>query len=179
VIRGCGCLVAVLLLLLAAGAGGVASSGLAADPAAAPSGSATAAGAMVPPVAGAAVSQGFGCTAFAAEPVDTACPSGHFHSGVDLAAPLGTAVVAALDGVVHVVRSALGYGLHVVIDHGDGLTTLYGHLRGVAVADGDVVAGGDQIGDVGSTGNSTGPHLHFEVRRDGVPEDPLLDVELP
>jgi murein DD-endopeptidase MepM/ murein hydrolase activator NlpD len=78
-----------------------------------------------------------------------------------------------------VVRSAYGFGLHVILNHGGGLTTLYGHLSTVLVAEGDTVIAGDRIGDVGSTGNSTGPHLHFEVRRNGVPENPLLDVALP
>ena len=131
------------------------------------------------PVDGAYVSQPFGCTALAIEPVDRACNTGHLHSGIDLAASRGTPVRAALDGIAHVVVSAIGYGLHVVIDHGDGLTTLYAHLDSVAVSDGEVVAAGDVIGAVGSSGNSTGPHLHFEVRRDGIAEDPTLDVALP
>jgi hypothetical protein len=131
------------------------------------------------PVEGAVVSQPFGCTPYTMEPVDRACPSGHIHTGIDLAAPAGTPVHAALDGTAHVVVSATGFGLHVVIDSGDGLTTLYGHLSSVAMHDGDEVAAGDAIGAVGSTGNSTGPHLHFEVRRDGIPENPTLDVALP
>ena len=143
------------------------------------SGSAAAAGGWTRPVDGAFVSQPFGCTSYAMEPVDRACPSGHTHTGIDLAVAAGTPVHAALDGVAHVVVSATGYGLHVVLDHGDGLTTLYGHLESVSVRDGDEVAAGDVIGLVGSTGNSTGPHLHFEVRRDGIPEDPALDVALP
>jgi murein DD-endopeptidase MepM/ murein hydrolase activator NlpD len=133
----------------------------------------------VRPVTGAVVSQPFGCTPLQLEPFDRSCPSHHFHSGIDLAAPMGTPVHAALDGVVRVVISPGGYGLHVVLDSGDGLTTLYGHLQSVDVHDGDEVAAGDAIGRVGSTGNSTGPHLHFEVRRDGIPEDPTLDVALP
>jgi murein DD-endopeptidase MepM/ murein hydrolase activator NlpD len=136
-------------------------------------------GPMQRPVVGAVVSQGFGCTGFAAEPVDTACPGGHFHSGIDLAAPLGTPVLAALPGRVHVVRTIGGYGLRVELTHAGGLLTLYGHLSGVDVVDGDVVAAGDRIGEVGSSGNSTGPHLHFEVRRTGIAEDPRIDVALP
>ena len=131
------------------------------------------------PVDGAWVSQPFGCTAYIIEPFDRACPGGHVHTGIDLAAPRGTPVRTALDGVVHVVASATGYGLHVIVDHGGGLTTLYGHLDAVTVHDGDEVSAGDVIGVVGSTGNSTGPHLHFEVRRDGIAEDPTLDVALP
>jgi murein DD-endopeptidase MepM/ murein hydrolase activator NlpD len=136
-------------------------------------------GAWTRPVDGAFVSQGFGCTPFAMEPVDRACASGHIHTGIDLAVPMGTPVRAALDGVAHVVESASGFGLHVVLDHGSGLTTLYAHLQSAGVHDGDEVAAGDVIGGAGSTGNSTGPHLHFEVRRDGIPEDPALDVALP
>ena len=137
------------------------------------------AGTMVRPVEGAAVSQGFGCTSFAAEPVDAACPGGHFHSGIDLAAPLGTPVHAALGGLVHVVRTIGGYGLRVELTHAGGMVTLYAHLSRVDVGDGDAVAAGDEIGAVGSSGNSTGPHLHFEVRRAGVAEDPRIDVALP
>jgi Peptidase family M23 len=131
------------------------------------------------PLAGAVVTQPFGCTPYSMEPVDRNCPSGHFHSGIDLAAPMGTPIRAALDGLAHVAVSATGFGLHVVVDSGDGLTTLYGHMSSVAVHEGDEVSAGDVIGAVGSTGNSTGPHLHFEVRRDGIPEDPTLDVALP
>lgn len=131
------------------------------------------------PISGAVVTQPFGCSPYAMEPVDRNCPSGHFHSGIDLAAPAGTPIHAALDGIVHVVVSATGYGLHVIVDSGNGLTTLYGHMSAVAVQEGDGVSAGDVIGAVGSSGNSTGPHLHFEVRRDGIPEDPTLDVALP
>ncbi|HEV7678071.1 MAG TPA: M23 family metallopeptidase [Candidatus Dormibacteraeota bacterium] len=140
---------------------------------------ADAAGAWVRPVDGAVVSQSFGCSPYSMEPVDRGCPSGHIHTGIDLAVPAGTPVRASLDGVATVVVSAAGYGLHVVVDSGDGLTTLYAHMESVAVHDGDAVAAGDVVGLAGSTGNSTGPHLHFEVRRDGIPEDPTLDLALP
>ena len=177
-IRGCGASVALVLALLAlAGAGaGAGEGGRPGDRGPAAAGDAAR---LLPPLRGGAVTQGFGCTAFAAEPLDAECPSGHFHSGIDLAAPSGTPVVAAATGRAHVVRSRLGFGLHVLVDHGGGLTTLYGHLSAAAVADGDTVDAGEQVGEVGSTGSSTGPHLHFEVRRDGVPEDPLVDVALP
>lgn len=132
------------------------------------------------PVNGAVITQGFGCTAFAAEPVDLACPQRHFHSGVDLAAPLGTPVRAANAGVVHTVRSPTGYGLHIYVTAPNGgLRTLYGHLSGFNAGEGDVVAAGEVIGALGSTGNSTGPHLHFEVQRGDVAEDPLVEVALP
>jgi murein DD-endopeptidase MepM/ murein hydrolase activator NlpD len=131
------------------------------------------------PLTHAWISQGFGCTSFAFEPVDRACPGGHWHSGIDLAAASGTPVAATLPGIVTVIVSATGYGLHVIIDHGGGLSSLYGHLDTVVVASGDDVAAGQIIGTVGSTGNATGPHLHFEIRRDGIAEDPRLDVALP
>ncbi len=134
---------------------------------------------FVKPVAHAWISQGFGCTSFAFEPVDHACPGGHWHSGVDLAAARGTPVAATLPGIVTVIVSPTGYGLHVVIDHGGGLSSLYGHLDTVLVVSGDDVVGGQVIGTVGSSGNATGPHLHFEIRRDGIAEDPRLDVALP
>jgi Peptidase family M23 len=136
-------------------------------------------GDWVRPVDGAVVTQQFGCTPYGFEPLDPSCPSGHIHTGIDLAVPLGTPVRAAMPGIAHVIASTTGYGLHVVLDDGDGLTTLYAHLESVAVLDGDDVDAGDVIGAAGSTGNSTGPHLHFEVRRDGIPEDPTLDVALP
>lgn len=138
-----------------------------------------AAGEFVKPVARASISQGFGCTSVTVEPVDTACPGGHWHSGIDLAAAMGTPVVATAAGTAHVILSATGFGLHVVIDHGGGLQSLYGHLSSVDVVDGQTVAGGQLIGVVGSTGNSTGPHLHFEIDRNGIAEDPRGLVALP
>ena len=133
-------------------------------------------GGFVFPVDGAAVSQPYGCTALAIEPPSRLCSLGHFHSGLDLVAPVGAPVRATLAGVAHVLLSPGGYGLHVVIDHGAGLSSLYAHLAAAFVVDGAVVAVGEVIGAVGSSGNSTGPHLHFEIRRDGLPEDPSLDL---
>jgi murein DD-endopeptidase MepM/ murein hydrolase activator NlpD len=133
----------------------------------------------VKPVQGAVISQGYGCTDVLIEPPDPACPGRHWHSGIDLAARRGTPVHAALPGSAQVIVSATGYGLHVVIDDGGGLSTLYGHLDRVDIAVGQYIGAGEVIGTVGSTGNSTGPHLHFEVRRDGVPEDPRNDIALP
>ena len=134
---------------------------------------------LVRPVVGAAITQGFGCTAFVAEPLEPLCPQGHFHFGLDFAAPLGTAVVAAAAGAAHVVDDATGLGLHVTVDDSAGLLTVYGHLSHVLVSDGEWVGAGIPVGEVGSTGNSTGPHLHFEVRRGGLPEDPALDLAPP
>lgn len=134
---------------------------------------------FVKPLAHAWISQEFGCTSFAFEPVDRACPGGHWHSGIDLAAARGTPVLATMPGTVTVIVSVSGYGLHVVIDHGSGLSSLYGHLDTVLVENGEEVAAGQVIGTVGSSGNATGPHLHFEIRRDGIAEDPRLDLVLP
>jgi murein DD-endopeptidase MepM/ murein hydrolase activator NlpD len=98
---------------------------------------------------------------------------GRMHEGLDLAAPAGRAIHAADGGVV--VRAGWwgGYGNVVIVDHGL-RTTLYGHQSRMAVRRGQVVERGQVVGYVGSTGNSTGPHLHFEVVVDGVLEDPLV-----
>ena len=128
---------------------------------------------VAPPeiVPGAVETQPFGCTSFELEPVAPGCPGGHFHSGVDLAAPAGTPVLAPGDGVARVGEGG-PCGIHVLLQHGGGIDTLYCHLAEAAVADGQPVAAGDRIGSVGSSGNSTGPHLHFEVHRDGRAVDP-------
>jgi murein DD-endopeptidase MepM/ murein hydrolase activator NlpD len=89
-----------------------------------------------------------------------------FHSGTDLAAPLGTPVLAAFAGRVAIADWLGGYGLTVTLEHNQGAQqTLYGHLSELFVRPGDMVKQGEVIGRVGSTGNSTGPHLHFEVRQ--------------
>jgi murein DD-endopeptidase MepM/ murein hydrolase activator NlpD len=95
------------------------------------------------------------------------------HSGVDLAAATGTPVTAPSPGVVVAAQWWGGYGLFVAIDHGKGMQTRYGHLSAVSVAPGQQVKTGQVIGYVGSTGNSTGPHLHYEMRLNGQPLDPL------
>lgn len=96
------------------------------------------------------------------------------HAGMDMAAPKGTPVYAAETGVVIVAQSWSGYGNCIIIDHGGGLWTLYGHLMngGVLVQKGETVKRGEKIGMVGSTGQSTGNHLHFEVRKNSVPVNP-------
>lgn len=101
--------------------------------------------------------------------------SSWFHPGaIDIGIALGTPVVAADDGtVIAVEHLAGGYGSHIIISHGDGLTSLYAHLSDVRVGKGDRVSKGDVIGLSGSSGRSTGPHLHFEVRRNGQPIDPM------
>lgn len=86
------------------------------------------------------------------------------HSGVDLAAPAGTPIAATSDGVVSFANWAGGYGLMVAVDHGGGMQTRYGHMSRIAVSPGQRVKTGDVLGLVGSTGLSTGPHVHYEVR---------------
>jgi murein DD-endopeptidase MepM/ murein hydrolase activator NlpD len=134
--------------------------------------SAPAPGQLVWPLAAWVLTQPYGCTDFQLEPAAPWCPSGHFHSGLDLAVGAGTPVRAAAAGVASVSYSAVGYGISIVLDHGGGITTLYGHLLSASLRSGQVVAAGGEIGRVGSTGLSTGPHLHFEVRRAGRPVDP-------
>lgn len=95
------------------------------------------------------------------------------HAGIDYAATSGSPVRAAGDGVVAVAGDRGGYGTAVIVEHGNTVATLYAHLSRVAVAEGAAVTRGQVIGYVGSTGYSTGPHLHFEVRVDGNPVDPL------
>jgi murein DD-endopeptidase MepM/ murein hydrolase activator NlpD len=95
------------------------------------------------------------------------------HAGLDFRAATGTPVRAAGDGVVVWAGSRGGYGNCVIIDHGHSLATLYGHLSSIALGTGRRVSKGQIIGRAGSTGYSTGPHLHFEVRNRGVPVDPL------
>ncbi|MGA7356743.1 MAG: peptidoglycan DD-metalloendopeptidase family protein [Candidatus Cybelea sp.] len=95
-----------------------------------------------------------------------------FHQGLDIAAPMGTTVTAAAAGTVIMAQWYGGYGNYVLIDHGGGYSTGYGHLSAIYVASGQSVQRGQAIGAVGSTGQSTGPHLHFEVRIAGKPVDP-------
>ncbi|HEY0411198.1 MAG TPA: M23 family metallopeptidase [Candidatus Dormibacteraeota bacterium] len=136
------------------------------------------------------VSQGFGPTDLGIEPPlthqGTFYP--HFHTGIDLAAPTGTALHAAADGVVLIAAASVdaagrlvGYGNYVVVGHAAGFLTLYGHMSDVAVHGGDRVRQGEVIGFEGSTGNSTGPHVHFEIRKDGALLDPapFLAGQLP
>jgi murein DD-endopeptidase MepM/ murein hydrolase activator NlpD len=100
-----------------------------------------------------------------------------FHPGLDLSASSGTPIHAAAEGVVVTAGDCGGYGYCVVIDHGNSLATLYGHQSGLNVGVGQHVDAGEVIGYVGSTGLSTGPHLHFEVRLHGLPIDPVLALE--
>jgi murein DD-endopeptidase MepM/ murein hydrolase activator NlpD len=95
------------------------------------------------------------------------------HSGVDLAAATGTPITAPSPGVVVAAQWWGGYGLFVAVDHGKGMQTRYGHLSQLAVYPGQQVTIGQVLGYVGSTGNSTGPHLHYEMRLNGQPLNPL------
>ena len=96
-----------------------------------------------------------------------------FHAGEDIGAPSGTPILAADSGIATVIPdNGNGYGNYVIINHGGGRTTLYAHMSGFAVSNGASVTQGQTIGYVGSTGNSTGPHLHFEVRVNGATTDP-------
>jgi murein DD-endopeptidase MepM/ murein hydrolase activator NlpD len=97
-----------------------------------------------------------------------------FHTGIDLAAPVGTPIYAARAGQVDTAGwSRYGYGLHVIINHGGAQETLYAHMSRIAVRPGQWVRRGELIGYVGSTGWSTGPHLHFEVRVGGAARNPM------
>jgi murein DD-endopeptidase MepM/ murein hydrolase activator NlpD len=97
---------------------------------------------------------------------------GAFHSGIDIATALGDAVRAPADGTVVKAGMGTGYGREVIIDHGHGMETLYAHLSGFAVVAGQDVRRGDILGYVGSSGHSTGPHLHYEVRIHDTPVNP-------
>lgn len=96
-----------------------------------------------------------------------------FHTGQDIDAPWGAPVIAGATGTVSFVGWQNGYGQLVVINHGGGLTTRYGHLSQIAVSQGATVKRGEFVGKVGSTGRSTGPHLHYEVRINDEPVNPL------
>ncbi|HKE15160.1 MAG TPA: peptidoglycan DD-metalloendopeptidase family protein [Kofleriaceae bacterium] len=125
------------------------------------------------PVEARRISSGFGKIR-----LDPTRPSGtRTHQGIDMAAPIGTPVHAARGGqVVRAEPSTGGFGNVVVIDHGGGVQSYYGHLSAILVEKGQVVDTGTLVGEVGSTGHSTGPHLHFEVRQDGISIDPTSDI---
>ena len=97
---------------------------------------------------------------------------GRLHAGIDIGAPTGTPIWAAKSGTVIFAGRQSGYGNAVIIDHGGGMTTLYGHMSRIGTRDGASVGQGSTIGAVGNTGRSTGPHLHFETRYGGSPRNP-------
>ncbi len=101
-----------------------------------------------------------------------------FHEGIDISADKGTDIKASAGGKVTLAKRYSGYGLAVIIDHGRGLSTLYGHASKLLVKEGQTVKKGDIIAEVGSTGRSTGPHLHFEVMLYGTPVDPQAYIDI-
>jgi len=123
---------------------------------------------LVTPLAGAELTSGFG------RRLDPIWRRPARHEGIDLAAPRGSPVRTPADGRVVRAGRMGAYGLMVEVDHGNGLRTRYAHLSGIAVRPGRRVLRGDPLGRVGSSGRSTGPHLHFEVRIGERPVDPLL-----
>jgi murein DD-endopeptidase MepM/ murein hydrolase activator NlpD len=146
---------------------------------------AAAAGRLRPPVTG-PITQVFGPTDLGLELPFTydGVYYPHFHTGLDIGVGTGTPVAAAAAGTVVLATTntgsdgrPVGYGSYVLISHGGGLFTLYAHLSRLEVAAGQRLLGGQVIGLSGSTGNSTGPHLHFEVRRGDTPVDPLPLIE--
>jgi murein DD-endopeptidase MepM/ murein hydrolase activator NlpD len=125
------------------------------------------------------ISQGFGCTDFAGEPPPPAgvsCNPPYFHYGIDIAGPYGTPVLAADTGIVQNYPGSYGYGNYVIVLHPGGYYTLYGHLAGFTQPDGKVVGMGTQIGIEGSTGFSTGPHLHFGIWYNDYPVNPCAYI---
>jgi murein DD-endopeptidase MepM/ murein hydrolase activator NlpD len=127
-------------------------------------------GAFRVPVPGAPLGSPYGTR------VDPITGSLGYHPGIDFEAPAGVAVHAAAAGTVVIAGDCGGYGNCVVIDHGHSLATVSAHLRQTFVTVGQPLAAGDVVGLVGSTGRSTGPHLHFEVRLHGVPIDPITTL---
>lgn len=99
-----------------------------------------------------------------------------FHSGLDIPKPIGTPIHAPGDGVVVQAGSSNGNGKTVILNHGEGITTLYAHLSKIHVKEGQRVSKGELIADVGNTGKSTSPHLHYEVRVNDIPIDPRRNL---
>ena len=97
---------------------------------------------------------------------------GRLHKGVDIAAPVGTPILAPADAKVAFVGRKGGYGLTLILDHGGQLTTLYGHTSDIFVSEGDTVRKGQEVARIGMSGRSTGPHVHYEVRLAGNPVNP-------
>jgi len=122
---------------------------------------------LAEPLAGTALTSQFG------RRIDPILQRPAFHTGVDFRARKGQPVRTTAAGKVVLAKFNGGYGKTIEIDHGNGITTRYGHLSRIAVKVGDIVAKGDIIGGAGSTGRSTGPHLHYEVRVSGKPTDPM------
>ena len=102
---------------------------------------------------------------------------GRLHAGTDMAAPAGTAIYAPADGVVTEAGWVSGYGRLIKIQHEFGIETRYGHLSAMKVSKGQRVSRGERIGDMGNSGRSTGPHLHYEIRVDDKPIDPMIYIK--
>jgi murein DD-endopeptidase MepM/ murein hydrolase activator NlpD len=131
----------------------------------------------IPACGFACITQGFGCSTFYLEVYDASCPWPHkIHTGIDIAAGYGTPIVAADTGVAYLYPGSVGYGNLLVIIHGNGYSTYYGHTAGYApgLTTGQVVPRGTTVAFEGSTGWSTGPHLHFEIRVNGVYKNPCI-----
>ena len=125
-------------------------------------------------VVGAVISQPFGCTDLELEPYDPFCPGNHVHTGIDLAAAMGTSVHSATDGIARVGFDPDGCGIYVVVALDSHVRLVYCHLSSAGVVNGQAVTAGNVIGALGSSGNSTGPHLHFEIQRDRISIDPAV-----
>jgi len=106
------------------------------------------------------------------ERIDPFNGEGAFHTGIDISTPFGTPIIAPADGTVRAASFINGYGRTIILDHGHGITTLYGHMSAYGTAEGVTVHRGDVIGYVGSSGRSTGSHLHYEVRIHDTPVNP-------
>lgn len=137
------------------------------------------------------ISQGYGCTDYSGEPAvwwyismgwlpegTPACsPNDYFHSGIDIDPDCGTEVDAADGGTAYVYNEYSGFGYHVIIDHGNGWTSLYGHMSrdpaDALVSDGETVVKGQAVGREGSTGNSSGCHLHFQIQQNNFVQNPF------
>ena len=131
----------------------------------------------IPACSFACITQGFGCSTFYLEVYDPGCPYPHkIHTGLDIAGLYGTPIVAADTGIAYLYPGSIGYGNLLVIIHGNGYSTYYGHLSGYApgLSTGQVVPRGTTVAFEGSTGWSTGPHLHFEIRTGGQPRNPCI-----
>jgi murein DD-endopeptidase MepM/ murein hydrolase activator NlpD len=124
-------------------------------------------------VPGSVVTLPYGCTSFELEPYDPFCPGRHVHTGIDLAAPMGTAVHAATAGTARVGFDPKGAGLYVLVIVDAHARVFYCHLSAVSVADRQAVSAGQVVGAIGQSGLATGPHLHFEVQVDGSSIDPV------
>ncbi len=127
---------------------------------------------FIKPISGGRLTSGFGSRTAPTKGAST------YHKGIDLATPIGTSVVAACSGTVTFAGWSSGYGNLVIISHGDGRETRYGHLSKILVSSGQQVNQGTKIALSGNTGRSTGPHVHFEIRIDGTPVNPLKYIGL-